>query len=81
MWTAQAGDEPSRPDAPSDAGFIVTCRSSRASGPCSTSVVDVSFMPALDPRAETLTLQFPSPLHEDNDVRSTIDLSTFEHPA
>lgn len=41
----------------------------------------MSFVPALDPDANALTLQLPSPFDDENDVGATIELSTFESPA
>jgi hypothetical protein len=46
-----------------------------------TSVVEVSFAPALDPSARALTLEFPSPFDDESVIRSIVELSTFEGPA
>jgi hypothetical protein len=46
----------------------------------STSVVEVSSAPALNPRANALTLEFPSPFDDQSVIRSTIELPTIESP-
>jgi hypothetical protein len=46
----------------------------------STSAVEVSFGPALDPNARALTLELPSPFDDESVIRSTIELATFERP-
>jgi hypothetical protein len=46
----------------------------------STSVVEVSSAPALNPRANALTLEFPSPFDDQGVIRSTIELPTIESP-
>ena len=47
----------------------------------STSAVEVSFGPALDPNARALTLELPSPFDDESVIRSTIELATFGRPA
>jgi hypothetical protein len=47
----------------------------------STSVVEVSFAPALNPRVNALTLEFPSPFDDESVICSTIELPTIESPA
>lgn len=47
----------------------------------STSAVEVTFAPALDPNARALTLELPSPFNDESVIRSTIELPAFESPA
>jgi len=46
----------------------------------STSVLEVSFVPALDPRATALRLEFPSPFDDEGVTQTMVRLSTFATP-